>query len=92
VPDYPQCVEAAAVAHRVPGVGCVRNHLEIALSPGDYRDDQTLTTMANDALTLDHEAPMGVVGVRAAAKNGDDPGYGALPARSRVARWGPGRP
>jgi len=52
VPSYPDYVEAAAVARRVDGVRCVRNHLQIALPPGDYRDDPALTAMANDALTL----------------------------------------
>lgn len=70
VPSYPQYVEAAAVAHRVPGVGHVRNHLAVALPPRDYRDDRTLTTTANDALTLNHAAPVGAVGVTATAKNG----------------------
>jgi osmotically-inducible protein OsmY len=71
VPSYPQYVEAAAVAHRVPGVGFVHNRLAVVLPPGDYRSDQTLVTMANDALTLDHEAAVGVVGVTATAENGD---------------------
>ena len=47
VPSYPDFVEAAAVARRVDGVGCVRNHLQIALPPGDYRDDPALTAMAH---------------------------------------------
>ena len=52
VPSYPQYVEAAAVASRVPGVKSVHNRLEVALPPGDFRDDPALTAMANDALTL----------------------------------------
>jgi osmotically-inducible protein OsmY len=67
VPSYPQYLEAAAVASRVPGVSSVHNYLEVALPPGDYRDDPALTAMANDALTLGHTA---AVGVEATAKNG----------------------
>ena len=29
----------------------MRNHLQVALPPGDHRDDLTLAAMANDALT-----------------------------------------
>jgi osmotically-inducible protein OsmY len=61
-------VEAAAVASRVTGVKDVHNHLEVALSPGDHRDDSTLTVMANNALTLGHTV---AVGVEVTAKNGD---------------------
>jgi osmotically-inducible protein OsmY len=68
VPSYPEYVEAAAVASRVPGVKVVHNHLEVALSPGDHRDDSTLTATANDALTLGHSES---VPVKATAKNGD---------------------
>ena len=68
VPSYPQYLEAAAVASRVPGVSRVHNYLEVALQPGDYRDDPTLTAMANDALTLGRTV---AVGVEATAKNGD---------------------
>ena len=68
VPSYPQYLEAAAVASRVPGVSRVHNYLEVALQPGDYRDDPTLTAMANDALTLGRTM---AVGVEATAKNGD---------------------
>jgi osmotically-inducible protein OsmY len=68
VPSYPQCIEAAAAARRVAGVTGVHNHLEVALPPGDYRDDSSLTTAANDALTLGHSV---AVGVEATAKNGD---------------------
>jgi osmotically-inducible protein OsmY len=70
VPSYPQYVQAAAVARRVPGVKDVHNHLEVALSPGDQRDDLTLTAMANNALTLGHTVPEGVEGVEATAKDG----------------------
>ena len=68
VPSYPQYLEAAAVASRVPGVSRVHNYLEVALPPGDYRDDPTLTAVANDALTLGRTM---AVGVEATAKNGD---------------------
>jgi osmotically-inducible protein OsmY len=68
VPSYPQYVEAAAVARRVPGVKDVHNHLEVELPPGDHRDDSTLTATANDALTLGHSES---VPVTATAKNGD---------------------
>jgi len=68
VPSYPQYLEAAAVAARPVGVRCVRNHLRIALPPGDYRDDPTLAAMANNALTLGGVVPEGV---EATAKDGD---------------------
>lgn len=68
VPGYPQYVEAAAVVSRVAGRKDVHNHLEVALPPGDHRDDSTLTVMANDALTLGHTV---AVGVEATAKSGD---------------------
>ena len=68
VPSYPDYVEAAAVARRVDGVRCVRNHLQIALPPGDYRDDPALTATANDALTLGHTT---LARVEATAENGD---------------------
>jgi osmotically-inducible protein OsmY len=68
VPSYPQYLEAAAVASRVPGVSRVHNYLEVALPPGDYRDDPALTAMADDALTLGRTV---AVGVAATAKNGD---------------------
>ena len=41
VPSYPQYVQAAAVAARAAGVRCVRNDLQVALPPGDRRDDLT---------------------------------------------------
>ena len=68
VPSYPQYVEAAAAARRVGGVKNVHNHLEVALPSGDYRDDPTLTTTANNALALNVTVP---AGVEATAKNGN---------------------
>jgi osmotically-inducible protein OsmY len=68
VPSYPQYVEAAAAAQRVAGVKNVHNHLEVALPQGDYRDDPTLTTTANNALELNITVPDGV---EATAKNGN---------------------
>jgi osmotically-inducible protein OsmY len=67
VPSYPQYVQAAAVAARAVGVRCVRNHLQVALPPGDHRDDLTLTAMASDALTLGDAVPERV---EATAKDG----------------------
>jgi osmotically-inducible protein OsmY len=60
VPSYPQYVQAVAVAARAAGVRCVRNHLQVALPPGDHRDDLTLAAMASDALTLGGAVPEGV--------------------------------
>ena len=60
VPSYPQYVEAAAAAQRVAGVTNVHNHLAVDLPPDDYRDDATLTTMANNALALNVTVPDGV--------------------------------
>jgi osmotically-inducible protein OsmY len=68
VASYPQYVEAAAAAQRVYGVTSVHNHLEVVLPPENYRDDPTLTTMANNALALDITVPDGV---KAAASNGN---------------------
>lgn len=68
VPSYPQYVHAAEVAARANGVKGVRNHLQVALPPGDHRDDQTLATMANNALTLGGVVPEEVA---ATAKDGD---------------------
>jgi osmotically-inducible protein OsmY len=68
VPNYPQYAEAATAARRVAGVKTVHNHLEVELPAGDYRDDPTLTTVANDALTLNITVPDGV---EAIAKNGN---------------------
>ena len=60
VPSYPQYVEAAAAAQRVAGVTNVHNHLAVDLPPNDYRDDATLTTMANNSLALNVTVPDGV--------------------------------
>jgi len=60
VPSYPQYLEAAAAAQRVGGVKNVHNHLEVVLSPGDFRDDAMLTTAANNALTANVTVPDGV--------------------------------
>ena len=68
VPSYPQYLEAAAAARRVAGVKHLQNHLEVVLPTGDYRDDATLTTAANNALTLNITVPDGV---EATAENGD---------------------
>jgi osmotically-inducible protein OsmY len=68
VASYPQYMEAAAAARRVGGVRNVHNHLEVALPPGDYRDDPTLTTTANNALALNVTVPDGV---EATARNGN---------------------
>jgi osmotically-inducible protein OsmY len=68
VPSYPQYLEAAAAARRVAGVKNLQNHLEVVLPSGDHRDDATLTTTANDALTLNITVPDGV---EATAKNGN---------------------
>ena len=68
VPSYPQYLEAAAAARRVAGVKKLQNHLEVVLPAGDYRDDATLTTVANNALTVNVAVPDGV---EATAKNGN---------------------
>jgi osmotically-inducible protein OsmY len=68
VPSYPQYIEAGAAARRVADVKDVHNYLELALPPGDYRDDPTVTSMANGALTLGHIAEGEA---EATAKNGD---------------------
>jgi osmotically-inducible protein OsmY len=68
VPSYPQYLEAAAAARRVAGVKKVQNHLKVVLPSGDYRDDPTLTTTANNALTLNITVPDGV---EATAKDGN---------------------
>jgi osmotically-inducible protein OsmY len=60
VPSYPQYLGAEAAARRVSGVSSVHNHLKVVLPPGDGRDDATLTTTANDALTLNITVPDGV--------------------------------
>jgi osmotically-inducible protein OsmY len=68
VPNYPQYLEAATAAQRVAGVKNVHNHLEVMLPPGDYRDDPTLTTAANNALTLNVTVPDGI---EATARDGN---------------------
>jgi osmotically-inducible protein OsmY len=68
VPSYPQYLEAAAAARRVAGVTHVHNHLEVSLPVGNYRDDATLTTTANNALLLDVTVPLGI---EATAKDGN---------------------
>lgn len=68
VPGYPQYLEAAAAAQRVAGVRNVHNHLRVVLPDGGYRDDATLTTAANNALTLDVTVPDGV---EATARDGN---------------------
>ena len=68
VPSYPQYLEAAAAARRVAGVTKLQNHLEVVLPTEDYRDDATLTTTANNALTGNVAVPDGV---EATAKNGN---------------------
>jgi osmotically-inducible protein OsmY len=68
VPSYPQYLEAAAAVQRVTGVKDVHNHLEVALPPGDYRDDAMLTTAANNALALNVTVPEGI---EATARDGN---------------------
>jgi len=68
VPSYPQYLEAAAAAQRVAGVKNVYNHLEVVLPPGQYVDDPRLTTLANNALTVNITVPGGV---EAAAHDGN---------------------
>jgi osmotically-inducible protein OsmY len=60
VPSYPQYLEAADAARRVTGVTHVHNHLEVVLPPADYRDDETLTTVASNALLLNVALPASV--------------------------------
>jgi osmotically-inducible protein OsmY len=76
VPSYPQYLEAAAAARRVAGVKKLQNHLEVVLPTGDYRDDATLTTTANNALTLNVAVPDGV---EATASNGNVTLTGIVP-------------
>jgi osmotically-inducible protein OsmY len=57
VPTYPQYLQAAVAAKRVNGVTKVHNHLMVMLPPSDYRDDPTLTTSANNALTVTVTVP-----------------------------------
>src|SRR6201982_1554041 len=57
VPSYPQYVEAAAATRRVAGVTGVHNLLEVRLPERDYRDDEKLTTAANNALAANVTVP-----------------------------------
>ena len=50
------------------GVKKLQSHLEVVLPDEDYRDDPTLTTAANNALTGNVTVP---VGVEATADNGN---------------------
>ena len=68
VPSYPQYLKASAAAQRVAGVRNVHNHLQVVLPDEDYRDDATLTTMANNALALNVTVPDGV---EATARDGN---------------------
>lgn len=68
VRSYPQYLEAAKAARRAAGVTTVHNHLEVVLSPGEYRDDAILTTAANNALADSATAPDGI---EATAENGN---------------------
>jgi osmotically-inducible protein OsmY len=60
VPSYPQYLAAADAARRVGGVTNVSNHLKVILPPADYLDDEALTTIANNALTLNVALPASV--------------------------------
>ena len=68
VPSYPQYLQAAAAAKRVRGVNSVHNHLMVDLPWADYRDDATLTTVANNTLSTTNGVP-GTV--EASARDGD---------------------
>ena len=68
VPSYPQYVAAAAATRRVAGVTGVHNLLEVVLPEKDYRDDEKLTTAANNALTQNVTVPDTV---EAAAEDGN---------------------
>ena len=82
VPSYPQYLEAAQVAWRIPGVTHVHNHLEVVLPPEDYRDDALLTTAANNALAASATAPEGV---EAIAKDGNVTLTGQVKYRRQLA-------
>ncbi len=69
LPSYPQYLETAEAACRIPGVTKVRNQLEVVLSPEDYRDDAKLTTAANNALAASGTAALDRV--EATAKDGN---------------------
>jgi hypothetical protein len=45
VPTYPDYLEAPRGGASRRRVRCVRNHLQITLPPGDYRDDRALTAL-----------------------------------------------
>ena len=68
VPSYPQYQQAAAAAKRVKGVTRLHNHLMVDLPYANYRDDLTLTTAANNALTMTVRVPGNV---EASASEGD---------------------
>ena len=68
VPCYPHYLEASSCARRVHGVTSVHNHLMVVLPAADYRDDATLTTMANNALALNITVP---ADVEASANDGN---------------------
>jgi osmotically-inducible protein OsmY len=68
VPSYPQYLEAASAARRIHGVSRVHNRLEVVLPPENRRDDATLTTMANNALSVNVAVPDSV---KAGASNGN---------------------
>jgi osmotically-inducible protein OsmY len=57
VPSYPQYVAAAAATRRVAGVTGVHNLLEVVLPEKDHRDNEKLTTAANNALTQNVTVP-----------------------------------
>jgi len=67
----------------------VHNDLDVALPPGNYRDDSVLAATVNDALTLNDTVP---VGVETTVKNGNLTLTGTVrntpPRRSRQ-RTGP---
>jgi osmotically-inducible protein OsmY len=68
VPSYPQYLAAADAARRVRGVTNVSNHLKVVLPPADYLDDETLVTIANNALSLNVALPASVT---ATARDGN---------------------
>ena len=68
VPSYPQYLQAAAAAQRVAGVRNVHNHLQVVLPDEDYLDDAMLTTVANNALTVNVMVPDSV---EATARDGN---------------------
>ncbi len=68
VPSYRHYLEAAAAARRIYGVTGVRNHLEVVPPPENRRDDETLTGLANKALSLSAAVPDTV---KATARHGN---------------------